>query len=75
MTHTTKKVLTVRVEPDDFGVGRYMVTEQVEGFPKTTAFLDDDLVGLQESDAKELAKKVAKETRRANPELKVVLEK
>ena len=78
MVHTIKKIMTVRDELDNehFGYGRemFMVTTQVEGYPKTTAFLDDDLVGLQKKDADELAKKVVKDMQRSNPDLKVVKE-
>lgn len=74
MVHTIKKTMTVRVELDDFGRETYMVTTQVDGYPKTTAFLDDDLVGLQRHDAEILARTVVREAKRDNPDLNVVKE-
>jgi hypothetical protein len=65
----------IRIESDDFMQDRYMITIQVEGYPKTTAYLEDDLTGLTLESAQALIKEVEAEEREANPQNKIIVVK
>ena len=73
------KKIFVRVEKDDMFPNTHMVTVQTEGYPKTHGFVDPlgDTVGLggNIADVNKIAMEVYKETKKANPDAKVILKK
>ena len=68
----------VRIEPDEFPPGSWMVTVQTEGYPKTTGFVEGlgDTVGLggSKESIKDVAREVIRETQQANPNAEIIFE-
>ena len=71
-----KKNLYITIDKSPFGNNTYDINLQVEGYPKTSGYVEGgDTVGLSLQSAKELVKEVAKDARRENPDLKVIVKK
>lgn len=71
------KRIFIRVKKDDIFPDAWMITSQTEGFPETTAFLDDDLTGLHgtKEEMYKLAEEVRIDTQKSNPDMNVIIKR